>query len=235
MFKWHNDGTGIPPKIGIPMVCFCDIPLSKVKDHLSWYGEYGIGLDKKWGIDQGISPILYIDPLSATTEAMIGALSAYNKIWLEGLKAEKDYPDLMKAIEPNLLNALERFMAFSKPYVGHFEHNGKKDEEKVFYDEREWRFVPDLKNKPIKQFLYSSDPNFAEVRAKNLSGLTKDTDLCITVTPSNIKYIVVENEKDIVPIMNKLEAKFGDQNYSQNTMKKLMTNIITTKQIREDF
>ena len=126
-------------------------------------------------------------------------------------------------------------MAFSKPYVGHFEHNGKKDNEKIFYDEREWRFVPDLKKKKMRQFLYSSEPNLDTVKSEIMAQLMRMPDACIMITPSNIKYIVVESEKDIVPIMNKLEAKFGDQNYSQNTMKKLMTNIVTTKQIREDF
>ncbi len=42
------------------MVCFCDIPLRDVHDHMEQYGSYGLGLDKEWGIVKGITPVRYI-------------------------------------------------------------------------------------------------------------------------------------------------------------------------------
>ena len=47
LFVWH-------------MVCFCDIPLRSVRDHIEQYGSYGIGLDKEWGMINGITPVRYI-------------------------------------------------------------------------------------------------------------------------------------------------------------------------------
>lgn len=38
------------PMRAIPMVCFCDLPLSLIAKHLKEYGCFGIGMTKRWGI-----------------------------------------------------------------------------------------------------------------------------------------------------------------------------------------
>lgn len=43
----------------VPMCCFCDIPLSLINSHMETYGHFGIGMSKKWGIDNGLSPVTY--------------------------------------------------------------------------------------------------------------------------------------------------------------------------------
>ena len=51
--------------ICFPMICFCDIPFSKVSTHMSRYGEYGIGLDKDAVLEKyRIQPIHYINDKS---------------------------------------------------------------------------------------------------------------------------------------------------------------------------
>lgn len=46
--------------LGTPMVCFCDIPIDLIEKHTNRYGKYGIGLSKKWGTENGITPVAYI-------------------------------------------------------------------------------------------------------------------------------------------------------------------------------
>ncbi|WP_072008674.1 abortive infection system antitoxin AbiGi family protein [Hymenobacter sp. IS2118] len=53
-------------ELAVPMICFCDIPLSKIRYHLSCYGNYGIGMKKSWGIKKRVTPIIYASPKSET-------------------------------------------------------------------------------------------------------------------------------------------------------------------------
>ncbi|KAA3145220.1 hypothetical protein F1988_02475 [Alistipes indistinctus] len=46
--------------LGIPMVSFCDIPLTRTNDFRSRYGNHAIGLNKLWGMDKGINPVFYV-------------------------------------------------------------------------------------------------------------------------------------------------------------------------------
>lgn len=43
----------------IPMKCFCDIPLSSIKNHISNYGKFGIGFTKEFAYKHYISPVCY--------------------------------------------------------------------------------------------------------------------------------------------------------------------------------
>ena len=47
--------------ISFPMTCFCDIPLTKVKNHMGVYGEYGVAIKKKVCIERDVQPILYLN------------------------------------------------------------------------------------------------------------------------------------------------------------------------------
>ncbi|HGY6874107.1 TPA: abortive infection system antitoxin AbiGi family protein, partial [Escherichia coli] len=45
----------------VPMVSFCDIKLSQIKDHSGKYGEFGFGLTKEWAEKNDLHPVLYMN------------------------------------------------------------------------------------------------------------------------------------------------------------------------------
>ncbi len=271
-------GEGVESfEFGIPMVCFCDIPLSKVKEHVSIYKGYGIGCTKAWGIEHGVTPLVYVKPTSETVLGIQNALSSLRNLSNiseeNGLQVGKVGSSLM------------RLMKYIKPYEGRFEHNGQIFEKKRFYDEREWRYVPHISNENSeahlpwisKELLNTNITNAKSLLGrndiwpqeflgdipwthKNLNELpdilnisdtalkeklyevlrqelntkiSENQDLRLPVDPLTIKYIIVEKEEDVEPIVDLLSKRFKD--YSHATVKRLLTRIITLEQIIDDF
>lgn len=108
----------------VPMVCFCDLPLSQTGFHLSVYGDYGIGLTKEWGKRNGISPVLYAYPGSILTTKFSAMLRA---------ASEADTSDE----GPGLLNDFYDLMCFVKPYEGDLWREERVIPNVRFYNERE--------------------------------------------------------------------------------------------------
>lgn len=119
-------------KIYIPMKCFCDINLHRIREHLNWYGFYGLAFTKEWAMRNNIQPIHYINPSSNFrkdfTKAFNLALKTIN------------LPESI--LEKNLKSQLLSQLVYMKPYSGKMENRlQKKTLEKCFTDECEWRYI----------------------------------------------------------------------------------------------
>ncbi len=211
---WHPGGK----KWAIPMVCFCDIPLSNIAEHTQKYGNYAIGVKKAWAIEQGITPILYVHDNSS----FIG----------QGLDALKWSLELCEKDSEHLSERLAQVMSMffmMKPYEGYQVRDGKRRKIR-FYDEREWRYIPPIIGKDQLNFLTEEDFN-DETKRENLNSFNEQYG--VSFNPDVINYIIVEKDDEIVPLMHDLHSIKG--NFSYNSVELLSSRIISMDRIREDF
>lgn len=200
----------------IPMVCFCDIVFSQIKSHIDFYGDYGIGLNKKdWGVSKGISPVFYFPKksISAALIKSIGSeISATIKTKNERLAIRKQLQNFYKCV---------------KPYNGKaFNRKEKRLEDRNFYDEREWRFVP--KTIPV---IPEKNATTASLDKANAEMQVNER---LIFKAKDIKYIIVKKESEIPELVNFIEKGLSNE-FDENERKLLVSKLISVQQIEEDM
>ncbi len=212
----------------MPMVSFCDIQLSHIKiNHTKYYGEYGIGLEKKWGISKGINPILYAQSNSLLFQSFIDSLFKF--IGKRPLAKDENNTYFSSLKNSNLY-----LLMYLKPYEGKMFRDGKlKKKNYRFYDEREWRYVPtiaQLKDNKITPFIVKNDYDIKKIENYE----TRLKEQCrLGFEPKNIKYIIIKRENEILEIFDRIQII--KEKYSEKDRKLLRTRIISMEQIKNDF
>lgn len=210
---WLNDKTY--EFISYPMVCFCDIPLSRIKNHQEFYGKFGIGMTKEWALRNHINPISYVaqgHPITKAYERVIEV--TYN------LKSTVDIHESRES--------LRYLLAFIKPLEGKMIVDNV-EMHKVFYHESEWRFVP--RNKDIEDFIEKSIYDDKNLLEEHNESTRKNCMLKFDV--DDIKYIFVENDNNIPAVVNLIHDKMDG--ISSNKQKILYSRIISLESLGKDL
>lgn len=192
------------PKLAIPMVCFCDIPLTHTLEHTDHYGKYGIGLSKDWANSKDINPVAYL-----TTRAKIKDF--YDDLFMQSNK------------DNGFSNLVFEIIKYLKPYQGE-SGNGIM---KVFYNEKEWRYI--FRGKNIEEFRdLLHEHEFEQIRDYNF--MVEPYPL--NVSPSDIRYLIVDKRDEVFKLS---EFIFNSKRFSKKDRYKLMSCIISIEDIKEDF
>ncbi len=222
-------GNSQSPRLAIPMVCFCDIPLSQVGFHKTKYGSYAIGLSKEWGEKKGINPVLYELPNSNT----IGIIKeCLNKAFSNTSHRENGE---INANVDTIKNELLFLLFYLKPYEGNiWDGSGFNGDRIKFYDEREWRYIPDynkILEKSLKPYMFIDtflDKDKAESFNKSF-----ESEFKLELSPGDIKYIIVDREKDVLSMITNINNM--NLNCSSDEKNLLLTKIISFERIEQDF
>ena len=164
----------------IPMVCFCDIPLSQIQKHVEQYGKYGIGVTKAFAKKNNITPVLYMDSVS---------------------ELKKKYLDceLSNYTTPSTTNISFAEMMFY--YLKRVE--GKDGQKQVkFYNEREWRYVPSITASVHLEIINEDSPT--------CNDLSLNTKGCrVIMTPNDIEYLIVRAQSVIPRLCKDIDMIFN--------------------------
>jgi len=192
-----------------PMVSFCDIPLSNVKQHMEKYGKYGVGLTKDWAFKNRINPVLYIDRHSSIAEVV---------------------HELIKSKEQ--VERIQRLKSCTKNYAGKVERENISEEEYRFYDEREWRFIPTREDEKFAEYR-SAISISKDSYDKNRDRYNKQiSNYRVKFEPDDISYIIVQSTSEITEIITFLRRKYmctGSQ------LDILLSKVCSTEQIEADY
>lgn len=252
----------------IPMVSFCNIPLTDVGKYL-YYGDYGLGFSLDWAVKNKISSVNYVHENSEfsklANEINISMLTNYagyhfNKVLEEKLNQRGincDNP-FKNSNEPNFDEMLSvnkiaiksiQFMKFWKNEVEfdlcfeEFSCNTKITKIINSYNEREWRYVPELSVEEEYQETIletktennekTTNPVFTRFIDEKKPHL-KDEKFMLKFLLEDLKYIIVKNNIEVNEIVICLNEKYGKENvYNRIIEGKL--KILTKENIMNDF
>lgn len=199
-------------QISYPMICFCDITIHRLQEHMNTYGKYGIAFSKSWGISKGIQPLQYINHNSILKKDFSKAFSA----------AMENESDSVSA------NFLLTQMYYMKPIEGKMPRDGK-DISKNFTDECEWRFIPNVSLIDLPQVVVEDD---AASIGKLNDTITENESCWLKFDYTDIKYIIIPTEEEFSLMCNAIESVVGDD---KEIKQRLISKIILWSDAKEDF
>lgn len=196
--------------VAIPMVSFCDIPLTRTYEFTSRYGNHAIGLSKEWAKKNKINPILYIN-----NEDIISSLQ------LE-LYSQKTSLNLL---------------GYAKKYTG---LNPKKNVMQCNYEENEWRYIiKEDEGSGIKWKWSHDEYKLWRGKGTKPVPEEAFEQRKLKFEVDDITHIIVEFERQIPDFIKSIEQmdKIGgyDTKLTENQKKIIYSKIISMEKIKNDF
>lgn len=200
-----------PEHIAYPIVCFCDIPLSRIDEHTDFYGQYGIGLSKQWGLKNELSPVIYCSSTSPVVHVAQFILDQGTDLQDEAKEMnEKAFWTMAKLV---------------KPFTGKIYVSGHLVE-KDFYQENEWRYTP---SRNIDETIIFEDDFDARIEVANKDAETE----ALKFVPSDVNYIFVREDGEIPSVVDFINNNLGK--YPLNDVKILTSRLISLTTIQRDL
>jgi hypothetical protein len=193
----------------IPMISFCDIPLGQIINHVEKYGGFGIGMTKTWGIKHKLNPVLYIENNSLLSEnirseswrSIRNSDNIFKAIDLIEYEKNKELVDQIRKDIGKLLS----YTSNQRMYFKNYEYDLIRKTEIIknyrFYDEREWRYIPNKEQTRKKYDIPILEEDYSESISEDILHNMPNLEFVI----DDIKYVIVNSEQDINPLIENIK------------------------------
>lgn len=228
--------------MGIPMICFCDIPLSRTAKHRDSYKPFAIGFSKQKFINRQhlnsiLNPVHYITSKVLESNYVIGCKSDNNAI------REKGFASDLEGLEKLLNATLDKMGSdFSRSItLGFIKTYHSPGVSHSNYIEREWRVImPEMQTKDsnVKWFWdeveYDTWRGDRETTPKPKPSFNHILDF----VPQDITHIIVEKEDDIPDLFDFISYRtetIGGLETDYYLKRWLISKITSFERIESDF
>jgi hypothetical protein len=210
-FSWIE---GAIPRIAVPMVSFCDIPVSKLRAHTARYGKFGIGLcRKRWRVT-GLNPLLYVSS-GSLLKPFLGEVLI----------------EMGKHSNPRIRTGAMVLLAHCKQLEGCVEANGEKRD---FYSECEWRFVPWVEPDEGKKYgFFLTEQDFRSENILKEANEERRKDRMLDFMPDNVSHVIVTSDEDARNLAEFIDAEMV--HYPPDALNLLKSRIQVLTRIRDDL
>jgi len=212
----------------IPMISFCDIPLTDIQYHTDKYGSFAIGFTREWTVKNRLNPVVYIDKNSRLASGLEETLNFIFLDWHEWLE-DDDFDNFYNKAYKGAINVIHS----SKNFEGRLTRDGIENDYN-FYEEREWRYIPQINDSHVTEYpdiIWEDD--FDDL-GKRFPSKPHFKHYGIKIKAKDIKYLIIPDKKYLSELLIKLKNIKGlcdnDDDYNY-----LITNIMTLDKIKEDF
>lgn len=218
--------------MGVAMVSFCDIPFSLAANHIKSYGKYAIGLSKDWANRKGLNPVLYIGkntPIIGALDLAFNGLRDMLEIARVQNTGELDYGKIVGPFS-QISESSKLFLCFIKHYKDDLYRHQMVKKDYVFYDEREWRYIPSYFEKYFHEI--ESDWSDEEIKKKKQEWKKEldENEIKLPFEITDVTYIILNKNSEIPKFIS-----FIEDILPRNDMRYLISRITTVENIKNDF
>jgi len=205
--------------VAYPMVCFCDIPLGRVDQHVGGYGNYGIGMSRAWAVRKKLNPVIYVSKDSTLANSL-------NELFKCLTSASGD-------TKTTGTNTFLELMQYTKPLTGKMKVKGVMTDSVDFYQESEWRYVP--KHEKIEVGILEDD--WVKAGATEAANEKTRMHCLLDFKADDVRYIFVEKDSDIPDLVDFISSSASGlgKRFTGDEMKILQTRIVSQESLVQDL